>query len=145
MKNCIRCNRLKKPKKFSENSHVCIFCENKHRQKLFSQRFNLTKPLSKGSERRKNIKTNGGYYTKSEWSALKKKYRYRCLRCLKQEPEIRLQADHIIPVKRGGPSWISNIQPMCGRCNGEKGTKIIDYRGVVFEDELDTDDSNLVN
>lgn len=134
MKKCVRCNRLKKSKKFQENSQVCIYCDTKRKQKLFAQRFNLTKPLSKGSERRKNIKRNGGFYTKSEWSNLKKRYDYRCLRCGRQEPEVKLQADHVIPVIRGGQSWISNIQPLCGPCNGEKARKIIDYRGVKFDD-----------
>ncbi|MGH3851071.1 MAG: HNH endonuclease [Pseudonocardiaceae bacterium] len=100
---------------------------------MFAQRFHLTRPLSKGSERRKNIKKNGGFYTKSEWTNLKRRYDFRCLRCTRQEPYIKLQADHIVPIIRGGVSWVSNIQPLCGPCNGEKGTAIIDYRAVKFE------------
>jgi 5-methylcytosine-specific restriction protein A len=35
-----------------------------------------------------------------------------------------LQIDHIIPFARGGTNDISNYQPMCSRCNKQKGTKI---------------------
>lgn len=124
----MKCKRFKKSKKFEDNTMVCYYCRTKRQQKIFAQRFRLSKPISKGAERRKRIKDNGGYYTKSEWENLKKKYDYRCLKCGRQEPEIRLQADHITPVIRGGQSWISNIQPLCSTCNCDKATKIIDYR-----------------
>lgn len=141
MKLCLRCQRLKKSKKFPQDSPICLYCQNKRRNKVFSQRFNLTRPISKGSERRKNIKRNGGFYTKSQWASLKKRYKYTCLRCGCREPLIKLQADHIIPVIRGGSSWIDNIQPLCGPCNVAKGQKIWDYR----KEWVDTEPDDMVN
>ncbi len=82
--------------------------------------------------RRRTLKTlAGGSYTVAEWEDLKAKYTYSCLCCRKQEPEIKLTADHIIPVTKGGSSNIDNIQPLCGTCNTRKRTRIIDYRDSI--------------
>lgn len=68
-----------------------------------------------------------GSFTKQEWENLKKKYGYVCLRCKKKEPQIKLVPDHIIPLAKKGTNYISNIQPLCEKCNGWKYTKIISY------------------
>jgi 5-methylcytosine-specific restriction endonuclease McrA len=70
----------------------------------------------------------GGHYTHQEWEALKFSYGYLCLRCGRQEPEIKLTPDHIIPLAKGGSNNIENIQPLCRSCNCSKGVRIIDYR-----------------
>jgi len=43
-----------------------------------------------------------GSHTEEEWQELKAFYNFTCLRCGKQEPEIRLTRDHIIPLTQGG-------------------------------------------
>ena len=79
--------------------------------------------------KRRTLETQaGGSYTKQEWQELCIKYSYRCLCCGKQEPEIKLVADHVIPVTQMGTSNIDNIQPLCGSCNSKKHNKFIDYR-----------------
>lgn len=79
--------------------------------------------------RRRTRKTHaGGYYTVAEWDALKAKFNFTCLSCGRQEPDIMLTADHVIPVVKGGSSDINNIQPLCRSCNSSKGQKIIDFR-----------------
>lgn len=74
--------------------------------------------------RRKNA---NGNFTQGEWELLKKQYNYTCPCCHKSEPKIKLTADHIIPLSKGGSNYIENIQPLCGSCNCKKHTKIIKY------------------
>jgi 5-methylcytosine-specific restriction endonuclease McrA len=76
-----------------------------------------------------------GSYTTQEWIELKTKYDNRCLCCGRHESELDdpLQQDHVIPISKGGTNWITNIQPLCEKCNGMsgKGTKTIDYRSEM--------------
>lgn len=73
--------------------------------------------------RKVRLLKNGGFHSKSEWESLKKKYNWTCLHCKKQEPNIKLTKDHIIPVLYGGSDNIENIQPLCRSCNSKKSTK----------------------
>ena len=69
---------------------------------------------------------NGGAFTAREWRDLKKKYGYKCLCCGEKN---KLEADHVIPVSKGGTSDIYNIQPLCKSCNSSKGNRhSTDYR-----------------
>ena len=69
-----------------------------------------------------------GTFTRREWEALCKYYDYTCLRCGRQEPDIELTVDHVIPLSIGGSNSIDNIQPLCHSCNARKHAKTIDYR-----------------
>ncbi len=96
---------------------------------------NLEKARAKariyGHIRRTRISGAGGSYTRTEFLALCRKYGNRCVnpRCPNQHlDEVKLTADHVVPVVMGGSSYISNIQPLCGTCNSRKGVRIIDYR-----------------
>jgi 5-methylcytosine-specific restriction endonuclease McrA len=77
------------------------------------------------SKRRTSKVLYGGSFTPEEWGALCAAYDFKCLCCGDKKP---LEADHVIPVSKGGTSWISNIQPLCKSCNSSKGAKTIDYR-----------------
>jgi hypothetical protein len=65
-------------------------------------------------------------YTIQEWNDLCAQYGNKCLSCGKTN--IKLTADHIIPLAVGGNNSIANIQPLCQSCNSIKRTKTIDYR-----------------
>lgn len=69
-----------------------------------------------------------GSHTEQEWQELKTVYNYKCLCCGKQEPEIKLTRDHVLPLTQGGSDSIDNIQPLCARCNSKKTNRHIDYR-----------------
>jgi len=81
------------------------------------------------TNRRRALKLSAeGTHTEEEWEELKAFYDFKCLRCGKQEPDIKLTRDHIIPLTQGGSDSIDNVQPLCARCNSKKNNKHIDYR-----------------
>ena len=75
--------------------------------------------------RRAKKSNNGGSYTVAEWLDLCNRYGNKCLRCGQNK---KLSPDHIVPISKGGTSYIDNIQPLCQECNSWKKAKTIDYR-----------------
>lgn len=67
-----------------------------------------------------------GSFTAEEFRVLCESYGNRCLAC--GDTEAVLEADHVVPLTRGGTDDIGNIQPLCGSCNRKKFVNIIDYR-----------------
>lgn len=84
------------------------------------------------SRHRQRARESGvvGSWTAVEWNALCEKFDFLCLRCHQKLP---LTPDHVIPISHGGPNVISNIQPLCQRCNSIKGTRHTDYRIYELE------------
>ncbi len=80
------------------------------------------------ANRQARLRQNGGSFTSKEWRRLLAGYDFTCLCCGKREPEIKLTADHVVPLAKGGTNFIDNIQPLCLSCNTSKGVKTIDYR-----------------
>ena len=98
-------------------------------------RRNREKVVAKDHARRAAKLRNGGSFTYQEWEELKRHYKYTCLRCGRQEPDIQLTVDHVIPLHKGGSNFIENIQPLCKPCNSAKHTKATDYRLSTSADE----------
>lgn len=76
--------------------------------------------------RRRARKLNAsGEYSVEEFNHLCATFNNRCLACGKKT---KLEADHVVPLSRGGSNDIANIQPLCRSCNSSKGIQSIDYR-----------------
>lgn len=79
--------------------------------------------------RRAVKKGSSGTFTPDEFEALCHAVGDRCMRCGAQ---VRLAADHVVPLCKGGSNGIDNIQPLCKPCNSKKHDNSWDFR-VVFE------------
>ena len=58
---------------------------------------------------------------------IKQRDDYTCCNCnlsIKDEQNLLLEIDHIIPVSKGGLTTENNLQTLCWRCNRTKGAKI---------------------
>lgn len=93
---------------------------------------NPHKQLAISHRRLCKLRQNGGSFTGDEWAAKLELYKGRCHWCAKKirgTPE----ADHVIPVAKGGTSDISNIVPSCGPCNRRKNAKMPwEFAGRLF-------------
>ena len=85
--------------------------------------------LDYSHRRRASLAASSGEFSVAEFETLCIAVGDRCMSCGRQ---IRLAADHVVPLSRGGSNNIGNIQPLCRQCNSKKGTQTIDYR-VGFE------------
>lgn len=86
---------------------------------------NLEKVRARIRRHRTRKAGGGGSHTHQEWFDLCAKYNDRCACC---GAEKQLEADHVLPVSKGGSSNIDNIQPLCRSCNARKNNQVIDYR-----------------
>lgn len=59
---------------------------------------------------------------------IKKRDNYTCCNCgnsIREEPNLLLEIDHIIPVSKGGCTVEENLQTLCWKCNRAKSNKIL--------------------
>lgn len=108
---------------------------NRERKYAISARWALKHPECRSvstQRRRSREHSSAGRFTTAQWRALKALYDHRCLRCGQQEPDIKIEPDHVVPIAHGGRNDINNIQPLCARCNRTKWARTVDYRGGAF-------------
>jgi len=58
---------------------------------------------------------------------IKERDNYTCQHCglsIRDEPNLLLEIDHIIPLSKGGMTTENNLQTLCWKCNRKKGSKI---------------------
>jgi 5-methylcytosine-specific restriction endonuclease McrA len=67
-----------------------------------------------------------GNFTVEEFKDLCESCGNKCLAC--GDAEAVLEADHVVPLTKGGSDEISNIQSLCGSCNRKKFVNIVDHR-----------------
>jgi len=81
------------------------------------------------SRREEWKRSNGGDgFSHEQWIALCGEYGNRCLRC---GADGKLEPDHVIPLCKGGPHDIGNIQPLCRSCNATKRDRAWDFRDAA--------------
>jgi 5-methylcytosine-specific restriction endonuclease McrA len=111
------------------NAAVNRYWKNRDLRLAYTREYRKKNPdkiLAHTRNRRARLENAEGNFTSKEWSILCKIFGNCCLCCGSSE---NLHADHIIPLTKGGNNFISNIQPLCCRCNISKGNRIIvDYR-----------------
>lgn len=150
MKRCPKCGETKSLNDFHNNRSrkdgkgaYCSLCacanrrewhakhlEEEAARQLAWQRKNPDRVAARAAKRRAKKAEVGGEYSWAEFVALKKATGNVCLCCGVSGEEVTLAADHVIPLDKGGPNVIQNIQPLCRSCNSSKGTKSTDYRSV---------------
>lgn len=84
--------------------------------------------LSEKIEFNKSIKGQRALMTSSLRRTILQRDNYTCKICgnsIKNEPNLLLEVDHIIPLSKGGITKEDNLQTLCWRCNRSKSNKII--------------------
>lgn len=77
---------------------------------------------------RKSVEGQRALMTSKLREYIKKRDNYTCQHyglSIKDEPNLLLEIDHIIPLSKGGLTNTDNLQTLCWRCNRKKGNKII--------------------
>jgi 5-methylcytosine-specific restriction endonuclease McrA len=67
-----------------------------------------------------------GRHRNDQWQALLAVCGFKCVCC--GASGMPLEKDHIQPIYLDGSDAIENLQPLCQRCNRQKGPDEIDYR-----------------
>lgn len=65
--------------------------------------------------------------TSSLREKIKERDNYECKKCklsIREEPNLLLEIDHVLPISKGGLSVEENLQTLCWKCNRKKGSKI---------------------
>lgn len=107
---------------YQEANRDTILARIKAWQEANPERTRLTQTLAQ-SRRRELV--GDGKVSADEFLRLCEEYEHRCASCHVEE---KLEADHVVPLSKGGVHHISNIQPLCRSCNARKGVQTIDYR-----------------
>jgi 5-methylcytosine-specific restriction endonuclease McrA len=72
--------------------------------------------------RRARVYGAGGSFTRAQIRDLASNQKLKCATC-RTSLRSGYHIDHIVPVSKGGSSWIENIQLLCPKCNRRKADK----------------------
>lgn len=76
---------------------------------------------------KKSVAGQRALMTSSLREKIKKRDNYSCQKCglsTKDEPNLLLEIDHIVPLSKNGLTTESNLQTLCWKCNRSKGSKL---------------------
>lgn len=76
---------------------------------------------------RKSAAGQRALMTSSLREKIKNRDNFTCCKCnnsIKNEPNLLLEIDHIVPIAKGGMTTEDNLQTLCWKCNRTKGSKI---------------------
>ena len=93
--------------------------ENNPDYQLNYQRANRDKMADNASRRRAQKKGNGTFTISKKF--MRNLYNSPCLFCGASD---EIEADHLIPIVKGGRHSEGNLQPLCKSCNSSKGPKL---------------------
>lgn len=124
LRQCKKCKRWKNIDKFTAHFTDCKKCK-WYMPKPQWRDFEFGVLRADSNNYRAEKIGAQGTFTDDEWISLLEEYGHRCLACGTSK---NITVDHIIPLSRGGSNAISNIQPLCFKCNLHKGTHVVDYR-----------------
>jgi uncharacterized protein YdaU (DUF1376 family) len=74
-----------------------------------------------------------GTHTEAEWAALLATFGFCCVKCGASGEGVELTKDHIHPIAKGGNDAISNLQPMCQKCNSSRSGDVADFRASAMQ------------
>lgn len=99
---------------------------NRERTKATRRRWRARHPdRHKACVRNTNSLRRGavGTHAAADIRGIWKLQRGRCAYCPAHLGLVRVNVDHIVPIRRGGTNWRSNIQLLCAPCNQRKNAK----------------------
>src|SRR5256885_5166915 len=111
--------RHRHPAEHSEDARSYYARRRDQRAAYFAeyQRTHRELRLVMAAKRRARKRAGTGAFTPDEWLAARAAWRGRCSYCGELAP---LEADHRVPLARGGGNAIDNIVPACPSCNRRK-------------------------
>jgi len=120
-----RAERLAKNKEWKKLNPEKVNAQNRRwrsknpdKTKKYTQNYREKNPevVSINNHKRRDYKINNGSFEVTK-SFMRKLYLSCCIKCGSKN---QIQADHIIPLSRGGRDSEGNLQPLCKKCNLDK-------------------------
>lgn len=121
-----KCNRLSRVENTAVRKSICVYCQAK-----FTPLFINQKCCSQICSR-KNRKNRRHTYLKYRMLVFDRDS-FRCQYCglsVKNDENLVLEIDHIIPKSKGGSNAVDNLITSCSNCNRGKGDVILNFKGV---------------
>lgn len=131
---CIKCTERYVREHYEDRYrelHHAIYLRRKDKAAEWNRQWcqaNREKKNAQGKVRYARECAAGGAFTAADMDRLLEMYGNRCLCCGKSGEEVKLIADHVIPLFMNGSNDISNRQPLCKSCDSRKWRRSTDFR-----------------